>query len=193
MSNQPNHSKPTSGLQKPLFVFAIIIIICLLAALAWLVLPANQKTTKATTKATANPAASQPTKSNQTQGMTSQMPPATPQIQEAGTQQHTLNNKATVQTAPKPANQPAHEINPNTGLPYHKNDPAILQKRREVMTQLADIMDNTSKGRKADAQTLQNLVSEIKNIEKLGYFSPEDATNTIAFIQKAYPNLDIVK
>lgn len=85
----------------------------------------------------------------------------------------------------------AQNIDPMTGLPPDKNDPAMLAKRKQVFMDITDIMTNMARGEKPESGVIITHANDIVMLTEAGYVPKEDSLNSLDFLRKAFPELDI--
>lgn len=82
-------------------------------------------------------------------------------------------------------------IDPMTGLPPDKNDPAMIAKRKQVFMDITDIMTNMARGQKPELDVIISHANDIVMLTEAGYVPQQDALNSLDFLRKAFPELDI--
>lgn len=82
-------------------------------------------------------------------------------------------------------------INPMTGLPPDKNDPKLIAKRKQVYMDITDIGVNMARGEKPAPKIVIGHAKDITMLTGEGYIPSKDALNTLIYLRKAFPELDI--
>lgn len=99
-----------------------------------------------------------------------------PVVQKAAPQTHSLSESAS-------------RVDPMTGLPPDKNDPVLIAKRKQVFDDITDILTNMARGVKPERTEMITHAQDMVALTEQGYIPKADALNSMAFLQKAFPEL----